>query len=291
MCKSVIGFINGVAYPSRSFNLTLLIPLEAVEEYSNDFADESRNSEFMGEGFSIYTEELFRDPAIHSLHPYPNDTELTYSLLQPIRIRGQQFLTFDNIALVEPGAAGSAFGDDNFFDFVIVESSLDGETWTPLLDGYDARSNELWLDAFQSNTQPRSFMFGRTTIDLSEFHDGGDVILIRFRIFADQAASGWGWAIDNLSIVLDNTTATLDIDESENKIYPTLTSGVVNVEIDTRLNLNSIAVYDLNGRLVMRDDVSGLDRYQFNIGDQSAGFYIVELANEQDNFLQRIIKQ
>ena len=57
------------------------------------------------------------------------------------------------------------------------------------------------------------------------------------------------------------------------------------------MNLNSIAVYDLNGRLVMRDDVSGLDRYQFNIGDQSAGFYIIELANEQDNFLQRIIKQ
>ncbi len=288
---TVIGFIDGVAYPSRAFSLTLLIPLESVEEYSNDFDDESRNSEFMGEGFSIYTEELFRDPAIHSLHPYPNDRELTYTLLQPIRIRGQQFLSFDNIAIVEPGTAGSDFGDDNFFDFVIVESSLDGETWTPLLDGYDARSNELWLSAFQNNTQPRPFMFGRTTIDLSEFHDKDDVILIRFRLFADAAANGWGWAIDNVSIVLDNTTATLDIDESENKIYPTLTTGIVNVEIDTRMNLSSIAVYDLNGRLVMRDDVSGLDRYQFNIGDQSAGYYIVELANEQDNVLQRIVKQ
>ena len=288
---TVIGFINGVAYPSRSFNLTLFIPLEAVEEYSNDFADASRNSEFMGEGFSIYTETNFRDPAIHSPHPYSDNSDLTYTLLQPIRIRGQQFLTFQNIAVVEPGDAGSVFGDADFWDFVIVESSLDGETWTPLLDGYDAGSNELWLDAFEDNSQVRSFMFSRESIDLSQFHDRDDVILIRFRLFADAAVNGWGWAIDNVSIVLDNTTATLDIDESENKIYPTLTTGVVNVEIDTRMNLNSIAVYDLNGRLVMRDDVSGLDRYQFNIGDQSAGFYIIELANEQDNFLQRIIKQ
>ena len=57
------------------------------------------------------------------------------------------------------------------------------------------------------------------------------------------------------------------------------------------MNINTIAVYDLNGRLIMRDNINGLDRYQFDIGDQSAGFYIVELANEQDNIIQRIIKQ
>ena len=134
-------------------------------------------------------------------------------------------------------------------------------------------------------------MFSRETIDLSQFHEKDDVILIRFRLFADQAANGWGWAIDNLNIVLDNTTATIDVENTENKIYPTLTTGIVNVEIDTRMSINTIAVYDLNGRLIRRDNVDGLDRYQFDIGDQSAGFYIVELANEEDNILRRIIKQ
>jgi photosystem II stability/assembly factor-like uncharacterized protein len=287
----VIGYLEGIAYPSISIDLQLFIPLEPVEEYSNDFADESRNSEFMGNGFSIYTEDNFNDPAIHSPHPYPDDTALIYTLVQPIRILEQQFLTFDNIALVEPGDPGSVFGDNNFWDFVIVESSSDGETWAPFGDGYDARGSELWLNAFRANAQPRSFMFSRETIDLSQFHDKDDVILIRFRLFADQAVNGWGWAIDNVNVVLDNTTATIDVENTENKIYPTLTTGVVNVEIDTRMNINSIAVYDLNGRLIMGDNITGLDRYQFNISDQSSGYYIVELANEEDNVLQRIIKQ
>jgi hypothetical protein len=28
----------------------------------------------------------------------------------------------------------------------------------------------------------------------------GDILLIRFRLYSDPAAVGWGWAIDNLSV-------------------------------------------------------------------------------------------
>ena len=287
----VIGYLDGISYPSLSISLNLFVPLDPVEEYNNDFSDDSRNSEFSGNGFSIYTERGFSDPAIHSLHPYPDETELTYTLVQPIRIRGQQFLTYDDIAIVEPGMAGSEFGDSDFWDFVIVEGSINGDEWMPLIDGYDARENEDWLTAFEAERSGNLEMFRSQSIDLSEFFDRDDIVLIRFRLFADQAVNGWGWAIDNVSIAVDNTTATIDAEESENRIYPTLTSGQINVELDPRMNINTIAVYDLNGRLIMRDNINGLDRYQFDIGDQSAGFYIVELANEQDNIIQRIIKQ
>ena len=30
--------------------------------------------------------------------------------------------------------------------------------------------------------------------------EAGDEILVRFRLYADAAAVGWGWAIDNLQI-------------------------------------------------------------------------------------------
>ena len=41
-------------------------------------------------------------------------------------------LSFDEIALVEPGDPGSVFGDPAFWDYVVVEGSRDGVTWLPV---------------------------------------------------------------------------------------------------------------------------------------------------------------
>ncbi len=289
----VIGYLDGREYPSIIFSVALFIPIEPAIEYFNDFSDSTRHGEFSGNGFSIYTEEFFDDDAIHSLHPHPNSTELVYVLTQPIQIKGQQFLNYDNVAIIEPGEPGTVYGDNQFWDYVIVEGSIDGENWIELLDGYDARADPDWEFAYVPDgvAGGRQGLYRPQQIDLSQFFTKDDIVLIRFRLFADAGVFAWGWAIDNVQVILDNTTPTIDIVITENKIYPSITSGPVTVTIDGRMELTNLSVYNLNGRVVLTKSIDGLDQYQFDISTQSSGYYLVELSNGVDNVIQKIIKE
>jgi len=186
--------------------------LEALNEYVNDF--ESQSSDFIFNGFQIATTaEGFSNGAIHSQHPYPNSTNLFVFLKNPIIVNsGNAILTYDDIAIVEPGAFFSRYGDPNFKDYVIVEASKNnGLSWLPLTDGYDAYESMIqWLPAFRDDIPGDSTMFKTHEIDILNVFSPGDEILIRFRLFADSEDNGWGWVIDNLNIQSDFTTVTSD---------------------------------------------------------------------------------
>src|SRR5690606_20432683 len=127
-------------------------------------------------------------------------------------------MRFDEIVLVEPGDNGSVFGDDGFYDYVLVEGSADGgSTWQPFIPGYDARANNTWLSRYNGNiidhisqAAGEPSLYRERTIDLLENGNfsPGDEVLIRFRLFADQLANGWGWAIDNLVIQEEDEPVT-----------------------------------------------------------------------------------
>lgn len=205
------------------YDVNVVSLLETVDTYANDF--EAGGDDFFGNGFSITSPTGFNgNNAIHSQHPYPagdgqpnNELNFTYQLRSPIRVSANATLAtviFDEIVLIEPGDAGSVFGDNDFYDYVIVEGSLDGgATWTPIADGYDARANSAWLTAYTSSfdTDQNSTAVGtpslyRTrTLNLRNAFDAGDEVVLRFRLYSDQLAVGWGWAIDNLKIQIDET--------------------------------------------------------------------------------------
>jgi hypothetical protein len=210
---------NQVIQPSSDL---YIVPVEGlgqpVDSYSNTF--DSPSSDFFGNGFTISTPTGFSNPAIHSEHPYingdgfpDNKRNLIYQLKSPIKLKAtDSFIRFDEIALVEPGQAGAPFGSDNFFDFVVVEGSKDGgTTWTPFADGYDARAYSEWLTRYNSQTDNNqnstavadASLFRTRTIDMLSKFKANDVVAIRFRLFIDQLASGWGWVIDNLKIQSD----------------------------------------------------------------------------------------
>jgi len=201
----------------------------AVAQYSNDFNDEITSAEdfFASESFRIETPEGFQNGAIHSDHSYldgtgpGNESNFTYELKVPIILNEEEaFMTFDEIVLVEPGESGSAFGDSDFWDYVIVEGSNDGGiTWEPFIDGYDSREETDWLSTYNgsisgnnSTAEGDPTLFTTKTIDLREntTFSGGEEILIRFRLFTDEQANGWGWAIDNLQIQIDATPPTIE---------------------------------------------------------------------------------
>ena len=51
---------------------------------------------------------------------------------------------------------------------------------------------------FNSNVSPDSPFTEHISINLLNKFNHGDKILIRFRLFADEFVTGWGWVIDNI---------------------------------------------------------------------------------------------
>lgn len=220
---SITGNVR-VAPSADSFFEVVVTGLEPTRDfYENSF--NSVSSDFFGTGFSIATPAGFSNGAIHTEHPYPQGTgspgdsvELIYQLKVPIRIAAENaVMKFDEIVLVEPGDAGSVFGSASFFDYVVVEGSSDGgKTWKPVADGYDSREYPEWLDLYNSaitnNISTASgdpSLFRSRTLDLSKEFSAGKEVTFRFRLHSDPLAAGWGWAIDNLKIQIDDSPPQL----------------------------------------------------------------------------------
>ncbi|MFN3839139.1 MAG: T9SS type A sorting domain-containing protein [Cyclobacteriaceae bacterium] len=198
-------------------NVVGLAPTQ--NSYANDFNTPS--DDFFGVGFSITTPSGFSNPAIHSTHPYPEgngfpggEYSYLYQLKVPIRVKAQEAtLKFDEIVLVEPGEPGAVFGEAQFWDYVVVEGSKDGGfTWLPVANGYDSRDFTPWLTRYNSAISGNNStavgdptLFRTRLLDLQNQFDTDEEVVIRFRLFSDQLAAGWGWCIDNLKIQIDET--------------------------------------------------------------------------------------
>lgn len=191
------SFKDGVSYKSGTNTIEMVGLLAARNGYVTDF--NSTNTDFAG-NMTIKTESGFSDAAIHSPHPYETGLDYFYLLRAPIIVQeNNATLSYDDIAIVEPGDPGSVFGDSNFWDYVIVEASKGGE-WIPLLNGYDCRADSRWLNAYNSSGNGTPSMWKSHSVNLRDYFNAGDEILIRFRLYSDAYVVGWGWAIDNLSI-------------------------------------------------------------------------------------------
>ena len=246
------AYSGGQPYDSVSRSLTVYEPREPVFAYATDF--ETPNGDFTGTLFRIGTEPGFTGSAIHSPHPYADQTSPIYVLTVPIRIASSNaYLAFDELALVEPGDPGTVFGDYNFWDYVIVEGSLDGVTWTPLAPGWDCRAYPEWVTAYNTNSPSPSLM-RRRTIDLHDTYSWNQTILVRFRLFADQAVTGWGWIVDNLEIQVGSPTAVdgappLALMLEQNAPNPLRSATAIRFTLPASEKVK-LDVFDARGRLV-----------------------------------------
>lgn len=278
--------------------------------YSNDFESTENDDDFFGTGYTISTPAGFSNRAIHSEHPYTNgdglpgnQRNLIYQLRIPIRLKASDAtLKFDEIVLVEPGAVGSSFGSSNFYDYVIVEGSKDGgETWLPLLPGYDATSRPEWLTRYNSainSSTGNSTASGDPTlyrpriIDLLNTFNAGDEIVIRFRLYIDQLANAWGWAIDNLKIQIDETPPLILHDHID---YITSSTNLpdLNVIVSDANNFGDVVMSfrvntnEITGTLTATGVGSGdLIPFDFPVEEFSAGDvleYSITVTDEYSN--------
>lgn len=310
---------NIVAVDASSNRNTLVFPegevfafvvheiFDPVVTYINDFNAET--VDFLLADFDIYTADYFTDAALHSPHPYENagvdnqDMNFYTLLKYPVVIQEGGNLTFDEVVLVEPGEEGAVYGDDDFWDYVIVEGSKDfGENWYPLADGYDSGDNAAWEQAYNdgiglgaqdSETEGTTewYVSRQIGLDESEYFSAGDTILIRFRLYSDPYATGWGWAIDNLSVQVPVSAPITTLSPGNVSVYPNPFSDEIRIQIQAQAQLNEIRIelFDVYGRrllLTTRENVSSFSEV-FNVQNYSSGLYLLKVSENGEPVLSR----
>ena len=249
------SYKNGKEYISGALTETVYPLLEPVTEYLNPF--DTPTEEFVGEGFDVVSHNGFTNKAVHSIHPYGDNMKITYMLRVPIIVQDDiAEISFNEIAIIEPGESGSSWPSSSFYDYVIVEGSKNGKTWLAIEKGYDATADEDWLTAYNTGASIDESLFKKRTLNIKDkFFYTGDTILIRFRLSSDAAVTGWGWAIDSLEIqkqpvsINEETVNLLTVQLSQN--YPNPFSSFTNIDYYLPKDGNVILnVFDMEGRLV-----------------------------------------
>lgn len=238
-----------------------------VEKFIDNFDVTAHN--YISSDFTVSSVSGFDSPALNSPHPYPSpdsdnqEYNFIATLKYPIILKEGGKMSFDEIVLVEPGEAGNKFGDENFWDYVIVEgSNNNGITWKPFLDGYDSNAQLSWYNLFNSamsgqnsTAVPTKDLFVRRDIDLlaNGNFNAGDVVQIRFRLFSDPYSHGWGWIIDNLSIQDFGTAINpLLISEGELIMSPNPAKDQLNIRVQSNKNNSGfiLKAYNSSGKMV-----------------------------------------
>ncbi|WP_297092112.1 T9SS type A sorting domain-containing protein [uncultured Draconibacterium sp.] len=285
---------------------------EPVSSYINNF--NRTTSDFLISDFDIYTAIGFSDGALHSPHPYPapgvDNEELDFStfLKKPIILKEGGVMTFDEVVLVEPGAAFSLYGDSDFYDYVIVEGSKNqGETWQALANGYDASKQTTWSTSYNSGivtgeqdskTRGNSEMFFNREINLTDndYFAAGDTILIRFRLYSDPYAAGWGWAIDNLRIQQPVSAGVTLLSPGEITIYPNPFTDIITIKVAPSQNEADlrIEVYNAFGQKIFlkeERDVTGAYTDEINLSDFADGMFFIKISqNDKMVLTKKLIK-
>ena len=201
-------------------------------------------------------------------------------------------MTFDEVVLVEPGEPFSSYGSSDFWDYVIVEASKDyGNSWQDLSNGYDAGSQITWSDEYNeeiidqvSQAKGTAELFYNREIDLLKNGNftAGDTVLIRFRLYSDPFANGWGWAIDNLQIQKAVSagviTASNDVKVFPNPFNSSLSISIHSIENNSEIK---IEVFDMFGKTVyakQHENVFGELNETIQLNELRSGMYLIHIT-------------
>src|SRR5690606_15671195 len=228
----------------------------------------------------------------------------TSILKHPVILNETAVMSFDEVVLVEPGTEGTEFGDFEYWDYVIVEGSKDkADTWFPLADGYDSGADSLWEEGFynsiaemNSTMEGSSDLYRNRQINMLENGNfsAGDTILIRFRLFSDPYAHGWGWAIDNLSIQTPATASYLNHTPGNIRIFPNPFKGSFKVIAEPKVPIDVLQydLYNMHGQKVKTLQIKNISNpvtSEIILENGSPGMYLLVVTENGKQVLSKKI--
>jgi hypothetical protein len=298
---------NSAVLPKSGYFSVHIEDISSVlETYSTDFTGDAP-ADFINSGFKIDRPSGFNHYGLNSLHPYESsgDNAITidyFSILRhPLKLNESGLVvSFNEIVLVEPGADGSVFGSEDFFDYVILEGSKNfGKTWFSLADGYDSRFYKPWETAYNSSTVGDN---STTTGNESMLHkhsiffgpsgkiSAGDTLLLRFRLYSDPLANGWGWVVEDLNIYPLVDAVEKITDATGIKIYPNPGRGTIRITTETtgadNLKPMKYNIFNTSGVCIQSNYLPGDIENVIDISDFPSGIYIIVL--NRDDWIRAI---
>lgn len=295
---TVIAYQNGVKLINSKETLVFAVEEEVLAEYRTDFDDGRRD--FARLGFNIYREPGFDNQALHSPHPYLGFYQTYLAVLQyPILVsESNPLITYDEIAMIEPGEPGTVFGDFEFWDYVVVEGTRDrGRTWE-VIEGYDSRWSQNWVDNYVEDGGPVDpALFEAHAVDLTSVFNPGDTVFLRFLLQSDPYAEGWGWVIDNLNVQVRPTSN----EELEVKpvpvisAFPNPTSSHIHLKYQlTKKETVRIDLYTYSGQQLstLEEGIKPVGEYQleFDAGGLEPGLYLFRVKVGENTQVVRWLK-
>jgi len=286
---------NEGVFPSTGFINTAIISLTStVDEITADFQSES--PDLTGNYFNISGQNLSNNTAFTTSHPYltgigiDSVSDFSWVTKKAIKVSSDNALVYyEDIAMVEYSGAGVK-------DYVVVEATKDGNNWEPLIAPYAANANSTWKIAFDGLNNPTNTFYQKHTLDITAGgkFKAGDAIIIRFRLHSDAKTTGWGWAVDNLSIQGTVTGVEPLYSVSGFDAWPNpVTDGSLHVRMAlpaaSQVNVEFLST---QGQLLSSDRFSapsGDFQRDYDV-NWSPGFYLVRVQSQFGTTVKKIIK-
>lgn len=291
-----VSYKNNAPFHSKTYPVQLLNLLEIKDSHSTHFGN---LSEFHLTGFQYQKmpdATAKERSTLHSSHNYSNNVNYTAILLHPIRVDDAiPSIEYEDIALVEPGLPDAPFGSPDFKDYVVVEATKNGIDWIPLSDGYDARYNTNWLQAYTTASKPTKTMFVQHQLNLTDKFAASDSVLVRFRLYSNSSVTGWGWAINYIALQ-QAPTKTENPEFANNKIqvYPNPNTGLFSIKYElTRPGKISSKIIDVFGRILKavpsEEKEPGAYEQMFDLSQERNGIYFVVVKTNEGEKVERLV--
>jgi hypothetical protein len=276
------------------------IKIESVNPVANYYSTSfsGATGDFLNEGFTISKPAGFSAYGLNTPHPYASpETDgdsITYkaTLRTPLKFDANgMMVSYSEVVMVEPGETGSTYGSSDFYDYVISEGSKDfGKSWFPLGDGYDSRYSDIWLAAYNSAIDGQNSTYVPDEPKLIKHYffssassavSAGDTIMVRFRLFSDPYAHGWGWVIEDLTVepLIDRVG---EMNYPGLILFPNPGNGIFTIKDEGNGSGSSFKyrIFDSSGACLLTGTGNGGSELNINISRFSSGLYFIVLYRE-----------
>lgn len=180
---------------------------------------------------------------------------------------------------------------DKKFDGGIIEYSMDsGASWHNVFNNPNVYNFYGFDPANKDTLASGEYAFSGTDTAWRDvwlcftytFATTSDSILLRFKLVSDDIDSAKeGWMIDNLSIhrTMFHTVTNAAFQKEYVKVYPTLTSGLINIKAEKQNQfdiIEKVQIINTEGKVVKELGQSAVD-LSMDIGDLPSNLYYVKV--------------